>query len=262
MENKLRFQQSPLNLCTVCSAVTYRQVCPESIHPCTIKHRDIYWRRCKIQEMLYTGQWWLSSLQSRHLGTSHSSLSLHQLPHCIFLNPSSLSKVIVVLGKTRSCRVPNLGCSGTKSPGWSDVSQKNTAQDVMHEPACCHDEAANHQLPVAVAFWIIWLVSSEECSNLMQNLVQIHCSTHSVILNVTATQYTCSLNGFYCLHCSCRHILVHSPWLPGYIGVAQTILVVLTMVGPFLDRPHFVFLKILTLQNCATTTQSLWIKWG
>ena len=27
--------------------------------------------------------------------------------------------------------------------------------------------------------------------------MQIHCSTHSVILNVIATQYTCSLNSIY-----------------------------------------------------------------
>ena len=61
---------------------------------------------------------------------------------------------------------------------------------MMHEQVCCHDEAANHQLPVAVAFWIIWIVSMEECSNLMQHLMQIHCPTCSVISNVTATQYT------------------------------------------------------------------------
>ena len=42
------------------------------------------------------------------------------------------------------------------------------------------------------------MVSMEECSSLMQNLMQIYCSTHSDILNVTATQYTCSLNGIYC----------------------------------------------------------------
>ena len=29
---------------------------------------------------------------------------------------------------------------------------KKTAQDVMYEQACCCDEAANHQLPVAVAY--------------------------------------------------------------------------------------------------------------
>ena len=34
-----------------------------------MKNRDIYWRRYKIQETLCMGQWHLSSLQSRHLGT-------------------------------------------------------------------------------------------------------------------------------------------------------------------------------------------------
>ena len=29
------------------------------------------------------------------------------------------------------------------------------------------------------AFWIIWMVSMEECSALTQNLMRIHCSTHS-----------------------------------------------------------------------------------
>ena len=48
-----------------------------------------------------------------------------QLPsatHHIFLNHQwseicSLSKVILVLGKARSHRAPNLGCSGAESPG-------------------------------------------------------------------------------------------------------------------------------------------------
>ena len=56
------------------------------------------------------------------------------------------------------------------------------------------------QSPVAIAaaFWIIQIVSMEECSRLTQNSMQICCSTHSVILNAMATQYTCSLNGIYC----------------------------------------------------------------
>ena len=74
----------------------------------------------------------------------------------------------------------------------------------------------------------------------------ICCSTHSVILNVMATQYTGSLSGVYgphwlvhwSHHCSHMHIPVHSPWLPGYIDVAQTIIVILTMAGLFPDRPH------------------------
>ena len=106
---------------------------------------------------------------------------------------SSLSKVISVLGKARCLRVSNLGCRGAQSPRWFDVLPKNSAWDMMYKWACC-DEAANHQSPIASALWIIWIVSVEECSSLMQNLMQIHCSTCSVILNVTSTQSTCSLN--------------------------------------------------------------------
>ena len=73
------------------------------------------------------------------------------------------------------------------------------------------------------AFWIIQIVSTEGCSSLMQSLL-----LYSVILFVTATQYTCSLNGIYqthwlvqwSRHCSHMRIPVHSPWLPGYINVA------------------------------------------
>ena len=49
-----------------------------------MKNRDIYWRRYKRQETLYIGQWRLSPLQSRHLGTSHGSPNCHQLPCHIF----------------------------------------------------------------------------------------------------------------------------------------------------------------------------------
>ena len=79
---------------------------------------------------------------------------------------SSLS--ILVLGKARSHRVPNLGCSGADSPGWFDVLPKNSAGDLMHEQLRYHDEAANHQSAITVAFWIIWIVSMEECSSLTQ----------------------------------------------------------------------------------------------
>ena len=77
---------------------------------------------------MYIGQWRLSPLQSRPLGTSHSSPNRHQLPYRIFLNQwseiSSLSNVILVLGKARSCRVPNLGCRRAESPGWCVVCKK------------------------------------------------------------------------------------------------------------------------------------------
>ena len=87
---------------------------------------------------------------------------------------SSLSKVILVLGKARSNRAPNLSCSRAKSPGWFDVSPKT-----LHKMCC--DEAAHHQLPTAAAFWIIQIVSVEEYSSLIQILMQMCCSTCSAI---------------------------------------------------------------------------------
>ena len=212
------------------------KICPEGIQPCNMKNRDIFWRTYKIQETLYIGQWCLSSLQSRLLG-----------PQQFFQLPSAAPfKGDFSLGKTRSHRAPNLGSRGAESPGWFDVLLKNSAQDVIHERVHCHDKATNHQLLIAAAFWIIWIVSVKECSSLTQNLIQIHCSTHSDILNVMATQYTCSLNGIYhphwpiqwSHHCSCICTPVHSPWLLVCINVVQTILIISTMAGLFPDRPH------------------------
>ena len=105
------------------------------------------------------------------------------------------------------------------------------------------------------AFWIIQIVSTEEYSRIMQNLMQIHSYTSSVILNAMAIQYTCSLNGVYHPHwlvqwnhhCSWIHIPVHSPWLPGYINITQTIVVILTVAGLFPDRPH-IFKSTLLIQ--------------
>ena len=45
---------------------------------------------------------------------------------------------------------------------------KKTAWDIMHEQAHCQNEAASHRLPIAAAFWIIWMDSMEEYSSLMQ----------------------------------------------------------------------------------------------
>ena len=101
-------------------------------------------------------------------------------------------------GKAKSHRAPNLGYMGAESPGWFDISPKT-----LHKAWCmrghtwCRDEAADHHLPTAATVWIIQIVSVEGWSSLSQNLMQICCSSCSVILNVTATQYTCSLNGIY-----------------------------------------------------------------
>ena len=138
----------------------------------------------------------------------------------------------------------------------------------MPEQARCCNEAANHQLPIAAAIWII--ISMEECSTLIQSLIQICCSIHPVILNATTTQYTCLLNSIYCphwlvqwsRHCSSMCIPVHSPWLPGYIGFMQIILIILTMAGLFLDRPHILKICNINCPNCKESIDKSRFKMG
>ena len=180
-----------------CSYQNY-EVCPEAIQPYNMKNRDIYWRRYK-KHCTYDND---TSVPFKVVTLGpHAVLPIAISCPIIFSEShqqseiSFLSKVIWVLGKARSRRAPNLSC-------WRVIwcLAKNSAQDVMHEQAHYYDEAANHQLPIAVAFWIIWISSVEECSSFMQNLMYIHCSIHSVISNAMATQYTCSLNDVYSPH--------------------------------------------------------------
>ena len=173
------------NLTYQVMAKTY-EVCPASIQLCNMKNRHIYWRRYKIQETLYIGQWHLSPLQSRHLGTSHSfpsisstfktlqnpllespSAALSHFPEsCHWSEISSLPKVILVLRKARSLRTLNLGCEVAESPWRFDVSPKNPVWDGMPEWARCCDEDASHQLPIAVAIFI----AIHHISQLMKNI--------------------------------------------------------------------------------------------
>ena len=130
----------------------------------------------------------------------------------------------------------------------------------LHKIWCMSGYIVIMKLPVTSCdLWIIWIVSTEECSRLMQNWMHICSPTSSVILNVMATQYTWLLNGIYHSHwliqrscpCSRMHIPVHSPWLPGYIDVAQTILIIFIMAGLFPDRPHiyiYIYLQ-MHIQN-------------
>ena len=73
--------------------------------------------------------------------------------------------------------------------------------------------------------------------------MQIHCSTHSDILTVTATQNTCSLNGStaptdqYSEVDNVHACSYQSTLLGCGLDVVQTLLIVLTVSGLFLDRP-------------------------
>ena len=121
--------------------------------------------------------------------TQFSQLPLYFLESYPGSELSSLSKVILVWGKARSHRAPNLGCKGAESPGWFDVLPKNSAGDVMHERAHYHDEAANHQLPVVAAFWITQfargtfkLNAKFDADLLLYLLIHFECDGHTVCL--------------------------------------------------------------------------------
>ena len=89
-------------------------------------------------------------------------------------------------GKIRSHSAPSLGCRGLSHLG-DLMFCKRTAQNMKHEWACCRDEAAKHQLPIVAAFWVMWIVSMEECSSLTQNLMQMR----SVILPYSLGHFEC-----------------------------------------------------------------------
>ena len=85
----IRFQHMNLGQGILKNSVFRRlyKVCPESIHPCTRKNRDIYWRRYKIQETLYIGQFYTSvPFKVRHLGTTHSSPNISFMVQNILQN--------------------------------------------------------------------------------------------------------------------------------------------------------------------------------
>ena len=143
----------------------------------------------------------------------------HQCPEI-----SSLSKVILVWGKARSPRAPNLGCRGLSHLGGL-MFWKKTLHQMWHmsrgtllwrncqSPAAHSCGLLDHQKSFRGG---MFKLKAKLDADLL---------LYSVILNVMATQYTCSLSSIYHPHClvqwsrqcSRMRIPVHSPWLPGYI---------------------------------------------
>ena len=161
--------------CRFCFLLNKRSVQKVSSHAIR-KIETKYKKHCNVS------QWCLSPLQSRHLE-----------PHTVV--PVTISCPVIF--SWISSRVWNLfpfksdfsfgnrqvaGHQIWAMGGWVTwvicCFAKKAAWDVMHEWARCSGEAGNHQLLIAVAFWILQIVSVEECSSLMQNLMQIHCSAH------------------------------------------------------------------------------------
>ena len=197
------------------------KVCPEGIKPWNMKNRDTYWRRHKVQESLDNNKDKASqSPASRHLGPSHSSPNSRHLPCHIFLNlfeglKSLPFQNISVLRKSISHRAPHQGWRGQRF----SQTTLHDAHYMSHEGPRCRDTAANHLLPIAVAFRVVPTVYTGMFS-LTWNLMQILCCTGSVTLNVMATgTHAHSGASNACTtsdrsgHHSHKRILFHSPWL-------------------------------------------------
>ena len=144
------------------------KVCPDSIQPCNMKKRDIYWRRYKLEETLYIRQWCLSPLQSSTLGPHIVPPITISCPVIFSWISSTVWNLFPFKGdfsweKSKVAGHQIWAVGGMSHLGDFIFLPKNSAWDVMHELARCHDEAANHQLSIAAAFWIIQIVSAEEC---------------------------------------------------------------------------------------------------
>ena len=160
---------------------------------------------------------WIKISDTGVFGISRSASSSHTASHqCLLLQPFSFNI---------------LRCPACGRPSRTWITSNRFWPSLKH---LCHAFIWAALIASSLkAFRTIQIVSIEECSSLMQNLMQIHCSTCSVILNVMATWYIRSLSDAYCphwpvlwsRHCSHTRIPVQSPWLPGYIDVAQTVLI-------------------------------------
>ena len=158
-------------------------------------------------------------------------------------------------GKIQKSQGAKLGCSRAESLGDLIFHQKS-----LHKRWCMRGYVVMMKLPIAMTFSMIPRVSAEECSSLMQNVMQIHCSPYSVILNrwphsTHLTQQclpppltsTVTLSLFTHVHSSPLSLAA------SFTDVAQTVLVLLTMSGFSLDSLHICG-SFLNFFN--------WIYWG
>ena len=137
-------------LCILLTVIWYiYEIWSEVIQSCNMKNKDIYWRRYKIQETLYIGQWCLSPLQSRHLGTSHSSPNCHQLPHSILPNLTDGLKSLLFQRWFYFWEKPDIaGCQIWAVAGLSHLGDLMLCKK-LHETWCVNRWVVMMKLPIS-----------------------------------------------------------------------------------------------------------------
>ena len=145
--------------------------------------------------------------------------------------------MVLVLGKARSHRAPNLAV-GAESPGWFDVLQKLCTRcdtwvggllwQSCQSPVAHSCGLLNH--PNSICRGMFKPNTRLDVDSLLYSLNYFECK---------ATQKICPLNSIYrpqwLVHwshlCSHMNISLHLLWLPGYMDVMQTVLIIFAMAG-------------------------------
>ena len=146
--------------------------------------------------------WWQKSRNKFFRDTFHAKTCIKISDTVVFGIPRSASRShtvshrsLLIAARTRSTFSGALLVAGLPERGSLPTDSWPSLKSLYNTLICTALIALSPK-----TFWIPWIVSTEECSSLKENLMQIHCSTRSVILNAMATQYTCSLNDIYCPH--------------------------------------------------------------
>ena len=180
-----------------------------------------------------------SPLQSRSLGTSHSSSNRHYLPHRIFLNLTDGLKSLFCQRWFYFWEKPEVaGCQIWAVRGLSHLGDLMFHQKTLHEMQCVSGRGWSCQSPVAHSCSLL-----NHPNSFCRATFRLHAKfdADSLLYSLSHFErdgytYTYLLTSVYCPlwlvqwshHCS-------SPF-PLYIDVEQTILLILTMAGLFLDR--------------------------
>ena len=147
-------------------------------------------------------------------------------------------------GEARSLREPNLGCRGLSHMGDLMFCQKSLHGKWCMSRCIVLMKLPNQQLPIAAASWLVCIFRREmftlsakfDADSLLYWLSNFECNGHTAHV-LTQRHLPPPLLVLWSCHCSRVCIPVPSSWLPGYIDVMQTVLLILTMVRLFPDRP-------------------------
>ena len=219
------------------------EVCPESTQPHTMKNRGIYWRSYKIQHCTWDND---ASFPFK-VGTlgPHTGLPFTINWPIIFSWISSmvwnlfLFKGDVSFGKSQKLQHQNWVVGRLSHLGDLMSRQKTAGVGVLSWWSCQSPGAhscglLNH--PYSFCRGMFKLSAKFDVDSLPYLLGHFECDNHTVHMFtqqhlVPPLTRTVKLSLFTHVH------TVHSPWLPGYADVTQTILIILTTVGLFPDRP-------------------------